>query len=106
MAGDRAGTLIRVSSGGQDEANQVPDVERYIREHGYREVKGKRHTLHDKSAYKGEQQEALDQVVADMQAASSRFWSCGIQIGLTGAACGKPSRSYGRWRMQAAGLSR
>ncbi len=68
MAGDRAGTLIRVSSGGQDEANQVPDVERYIREHGYREVKGKRHTLHDKSAYKGEQQEALDQVIADMQA--------------------------------------
>lgn len=66
VAGDRAGTLIRVSSDGQNEANQVPDVERYTRDHGYREVKS--WVLHDKSAYKGEQQEALNQVIADMKA--------------------------------------
>ena len=40
MAGDRAGTLIRVSSGGQDEANQEPDVDRYARERGYRDRPG------------------------------------------------------------------
>ena len=55
MAGDRAGTLIRVSSGGQDEANQEPDVERYCAGRGYRAVKS--YVLHDKSAFKGEQQE-------------------------------------------------
>ena len=68
MAGDRAGTLIRVSSGGQDEQNQVPDVDGYTASHGYREVKGQRYVLHDKSAYKGEQQETLDKIVAAMQA--------------------------------------
>ncbi len=66
MAGDRAGILVRVSSGGQDEQNQVPDVERHRDARGYREIK--RYALHDKSAYKGEQQATLDQVVADMRA--------------------------------------
>lgn len=68
MAGDRAGTLIRVSSGNQDEQNQVPDVDGYTASHGYRAVKGQRYVLHDKSAYKGEQQETLDKIVAAMQA--------------------------------------
>ncbi len=68
MAGDRAGTLIRVSSGGQDEANQVPDVDRYTADHGYRVSDRTRYVLHDKSAYKGEQQATLDQIVADMAA--------------------------------------
>lgn len=66
MAGDRAGILVRVSSGGQDEQNQVPDVERHRDARGYREIK--RYALHDKSAYKGEQQATLDQIVADMRA--------------------------------------
>ena len=65
MAGDRAGLLVRVSSGGQDEANQVPDVERHAADRGYRVIK--RYTLHDKSAYKGEQQETLDQIIADIR---------------------------------------
>jgi DNA invertase Pin-like site-specific DNA recombinase len=65
MAGDRAGLLVRVSSGAQDEANQVPDVERHADDRGYR--KSKRYTLHDKSAYKGEQQATLDEIVADMR---------------------------------------
>jgi DNA invertase Pin-like site-specific DNA recombinase len=66
MAGDRAGLLVRVSSGGQDEANQVPDVEGHASAHGYR-VK-KRYTLHDKSAFKGEQQTTLDQIIEDVRA--------------------------------------
>jgi DNA invertase Pin-like site-specific DNA recombinase len=65
MAGDRAGTLIRVSSGGQDEQNQQPDVDRHTESHGYRVIK--RYVLHDKSAFKGAQQETLDQIIADMR---------------------------------------
>jgi site-specific DNA recombinase len=67
VAGDRAGLLVRVSSGGQDEANQVPDVERYVTDHGYRTSERSTYVLHDKSAYKGEQQATLDQIVADMR---------------------------------------
>jgi hypothetical protein len=66
MAGDRAGTLVRVSSGGQDEANQVPDVEGHVSARGYRALR--RYTLHDTSAYKGEQQATLDQILADVRA--------------------------------------
>lgn len=68
MAGDRAGTLIRVSSGGQDEDNQQPDVDRYTAGHGYRVIGKCRYVLHDKSAYKGEQQETLNRIVSDMRA--------------------------------------
>jgi len=60
-----AGVWIRVSSGGQDEANQVPDVERYCRDHGYTETR--RYTVHDRSAFKGEQQAALDEMLTDMR---------------------------------------
>jgi DNA invertase Pin-like site-specific DNA recombinase len=66
VAGDRAGLLVRVSSGGQDEANQVPDVERHAAAKGYREIK--RYVLHDASASKGEQQATLDQILADARA--------------------------------------
>jgi DNA invertase Pin-like site-specific DNA recombinase len=66
MAGTRAGTLIRVSSDGQSEVNQIPDVDRYTNSHGYRVLR--KYTLHDKSAFKGEQQQTLDQIVADMAA--------------------------------------
>ncbi len=56
------GAWVRVSTGLQDEANQVPDVERYCAEHGYTIVK--RYELNDMSAYKGDQdarqREALD----------------------------------------------
>lgn len=74
MAGDRAGLLVRVSSGGQDEANQVPDVERHAETRGYRVCE--RYVLHDKSAYKGEQQAALDQVIADMRAGNIKVLIC------------------------------
>src|SRR5260370_59601 len=60
-----AGAWVRVSSGGQDEANQIPDIERHCTEQGHRITKW--YTLNDKSASKGEQQAMLDQVVADMK---------------------------------------
>jgi DNA invertase Pin-like site-specific DNA recombinase len=64
-AGTGAGIWVRVSSGGQDEANQVPDLERYCDLHGY--TIATRYTLHAKSASKGKQQEALDQALDDMR---------------------------------------
>ena len=63
---ERAARWLRVSSGGQDEANQEPDVDRHCEARGYDVVKT--YTLHDRSAYHGEQQAALDEVVAGMRA--------------------------------------
>ncbi len=63
--GTGAGVWVRVSSGGQDEANQVPDLERYCDQHGY--TLATRYVLHGKSASKGKQQEALDQALDDMR---------------------------------------
>lgn len=59
------GAWVRVSSGGQDEENQVPDVERHCAAHGYRIAK--RYELNDKSASKGEQQAKIDEFLADMR---------------------------------------
>jgi DNA invertase Pin-like site-specific DNA recombinase len=64
--GEYAGRWVRVSSGGQDEANQVPDVNRWIDERGY-EVTAN-YVLHGRSASKGEQQAAIDTMLADMRA--------------------------------------
>jgi DNA invertase Pin-like site-specific DNA recombinase len=61
-----AGIWVRVSSGAQDEANQVPDVEKHCAAHGYGIAR--RYTVHGKSASKGKQQPYLDQVLADMRA--------------------------------------
>jgi Resolvase, N terminal domain/Recombinase/Recombinase zinc beta ribbon domain len=60
-----AGAWVRVSSGGQDEANQVPDVEHHCDEHHYRIVK--RYELNDRSASKGEQQARLEEMLTDMR---------------------------------------
>ncbi len=60
-----AGAWVRVSSGGQDEANQIPDIERYGVEHGYRYTKW--YVLNDKSASKGKQQVKLDEMLTDMR---------------------------------------
>ena len=64
MAATPAAAWIRVSTMAQDEANQVPDIERYCADHGYQIVK--RYNLNDRSAFKGEQEarqrEALDDV--------------------------------------------
>ena len=63
--GEYAGRWLRVSTGGQDEDNQVPDISRWIEAHDY-EVRTS-YVLHGRSASKGEQQAALDQMLADMR---------------------------------------
>jgi DNA invertase Pin-like site-specific DNA recombinase len=63
---DIAGRWIRVSTGAQDEANQEPDIDRWISQHGYRP--GPDYRLRGKSASKGKHQAELDQVVEDMKA--------------------------------------
>ena len=63
--GEPAGIWLRVSSGKQDEANQLPEVLEYCARHDYRPVKW--YILHDKSAKRGEQQSKLDEMVNDMR---------------------------------------
>ena len=70
----RAGKWIRVSSGGQDEANQEPDVDKHCAGLGYDVIKT--YTLHDKSASKGEQQAKLDEVLADMRSNEIKVLVC------------------------------
>lgn len=62
---ENAGIWVRVSSGGQDEANQLPDIERHCSAKGY-DVK-RRYVLHDRSASKGEQDKHLAAMLADMR---------------------------------------
>ncbi|HYB46433.1 MAG TPA: recombinase family protein, partial [Streptosporangiaceae bacterium] len=69
-----AGIWVRVSTGGQDEANQVPDVERHCAEHGYTITR--RYELNDKSASKGEQQEKQDEVIEDIRDGTIRALVC------------------------------
>jgi hypothetical protein len=59
------GGWLRVSGGKQDEANQVPAVINYCV--GNRYWVARWYVVHAKSAFKGEQQESLDQAVADMR---------------------------------------
>jgi DNA invertase Pin-like site-specific DNA recombinase len=65
--GEPAGVWFRVSSGGQDEENQVPDVMKWVDSHGYDVREQHQYVLHGKSASKGEQQKALDEMLADMR---------------------------------------
>ena len=50
---EQAGRWFRVSTGGQDEANQVPAVDRWCESHDYDVART--YTLHGKSASKGQQ---------------------------------------------------
>lgn len=63
--GESAAKWLRVSTGGQDEANQEPDEDAWIRDHGY--VVRKTYVLRGKSASKGRQQEKLDEMLEDMR---------------------------------------
>ena len=90
--GDRAGIWIRVSSGGQDEASQLPDVERHCRANGYDVAK--RYVLHDKSASKGEHEPMLAEMLADVAGpARSPCWWRGSRAVWTARApsAGMPS---------------
>jgi DNA invertase Pin-like site-specific DNA recombinase len=48
---ERAGTWLRVSTGDQDEHNQLPDVDEWCHTHGYEVVE--QYVIHGKSAHKG-----------------------------------------------------
>lgn len=63
---EKAGIWIRVSSGKQDEQNQIPAVEKHCTAHKY--TVARRYELHDRSAYHGEQQAKLDEMLADVRA--------------------------------------
>ena len=59
-----AGRWLRVSTAGQDERDQEPDIDRWIHDHGY--GTGPTYRLHGRSAYKGQQDADLDRVISDM----------------------------------------
>ena len=61
-----AGILLRVSSDGQDEENQRPELDAYCYEHSYRV--NREYQAHDLSAYHGEHEERLEQVLDDIRA--------------------------------------
>jgi DNA invertase Pin-like site-specific DNA recombinase len=65
MANERAGNWLRVSSGGQDEENQLPDNLRHCEANGY-EIAAT-YTVHGKSAYHGHQDPDWRRVVADVK---------------------------------------
>jgi DNA invertase Pin-like site-specific DNA recombinase len=64
--GDKAGRWLRVSTSGQSEDSQEPDIDRHITGQGYETARTYR--LHGKSASKGEQEETLAQVIRDIEA--------------------------------------
>src|ERR1700730_4008375 len=62
---DKAGLWQRVSTGGQDEASQLPDLTRWCESHDYDIAKS--YVLHGKSASKGQQDKHIDEAIRDMQ---------------------------------------
>jgi DNA invertase Pin-like site-specific DNA recombinase len=60
-----AGIWLRVSSGKQDEANQEPGVLRHCEQAGY-EI-AQRYEVHDRSAFRGEQDAKLAEMLHDMR---------------------------------------
>lgn len=63
--GEPVAIWLRVSSGKQDEANQLPEVLRNCASRSYRPVKF--YVCHDKSASKGEHQQKLDEMIEDVR---------------------------------------
>jgi DNA invertase Pin-like site-specific DNA recombinase len=66
--GDKAGKWLRVSTSGQDEESQHPDLARWCNDHEY-DIR-RTYTIHGKSAYKGNRKfdETWAQVLDDMRA--------------------------------------
>jgi DNA invertase Pin-like site-specific DNA recombinase len=58
----------RVSTGGQDEASQLPDLVKWCDSHGYGYDLEERYKAHGKSAWHGKHQAELDRAFADMAA--------------------------------------
>jgi DNA invertase Pin-like site-specific DNA recombinase len=66
MTAENAARLFRVSSNGQTEENQVPEVDAHCARHGYDVART--FQLHDVSASKGEQESTLEEILADIRA--------------------------------------
>ncbi|HEY2578417.1 MAG TPA: recombinase family protein [Streptosporangiaceae bacterium] len=64
---EQAGIWQRVSTGGQDEASQLPDLIKWCDSHSYEYDLDERYVLHGKSASKGRQDAYLDRVIRDME---------------------------------------
>jgi DNA invertase Pin-like site-specific DNA recombinase len=64
VVGESAARWLRVSTGGQDEANQEPDIDQWCKDQGY--VVRQTYTLRGKSASKGQQDKMLDKMIEDM----------------------------------------
>ena len=60
-----AGIWVRVSGSSQDEANQLPRLERHCYDQNYRV--NKRYTLPDTTAYHGDHQPELDELLEDIR---------------------------------------
>ena len=63
---EQAGMWVRVSTADQTEASQAPDVERWCASHGYEITR--RYELNDRSAFHGEQDAKLAEMLADLEA--------------------------------------
>jgi DNA invertase Pin-like site-specific DNA recombinase len=63
--GEPAGIWLRVSSGKQDEALQLPQVLKHCADKGYRPAKW--YVIHGKSAFHGKHQKDLDHALEDMR---------------------------------------
>lgn len=61
-----AGRWLRVSTAGQDEASQEPDLDRWIRQHGYET--GPTYRVHGDSAFHGHHEPELRRAMKDMAA--------------------------------------
>ena len=70
----KAGTWVRVSTGGQDEANQVPDIERHCSERAYDITK--RYVVKARRASIGEQAPVLAEMLHDMRTGQIEVLVC------------------------------
>jgi len=68
------GAWVRVSSGGQDEANQVPAIIRHCISRQYWPVRW--YVVHGKSAFHGKHQSDLDQALSDMRSGMTAVLVC------------------------------
>jgi DNA invertase Pin-like site-specific DNA recombinase len=62
---ERSRKWVRVSTGGQDEASQVPDLDKWDHDHGYVDD-GEDYVVHGQSAYHGKHAPKLDEMFEDM----------------------------------------
>jgi DNA invertase Pin-like site-specific DNA recombinase len=63
---ESAGILLRVSSDGQDETNQRPELDAWCAEQGYRV--NRTYQLHDRSAFHAEHEDVLAGILEDIRA--------------------------------------